>query len=194
MTDRKREAKIKLCYLFAAALLTVIGCESQSPADGHLEKNSYVNSYLHFTYIWPANLQPIDIGNLNIHPAKPNPNEYPLFAARQGGDPFGIVMIAEKLHAPTPHNRTGFTDGANFLSYIVPGFGPDAHVKVLASKHMANPNGFVIDELDYAVANEYDSGIAIQSGQYLVVFKCNAKSPSDLEIMTKSILATKRTH
>ena len=46
--------------------------------------------------------------------------------------------------------------------------------------------------MDYAVSGEFDSGIAIQFGDYIVVFKCNAASLADLDAMTKSIMATHR--
>jgi hypothetical protein len=164
-------------------------CVAQSPADGHLEGNTYLNSYFHFTYAWPGNLQPIDIHTLNIHPAHPNPNEYPLFAVRQGTEPFGIVMIAEKLHVPTEHNPTGFKDGADFLNRIGRVGDPSANMKVLGRKRTTNVDGLLFDEFDYIVANEYQSGVAMQIGEYIVVFKCNAKSSSDLAVMTKSILA-----
>jgi hypothetical protein len=148
---------------------------------------------LHFTYVTPNILQPIPTASVNIHPANPNPNEFMLFAARQGSEPFGIVMIAEKLHVTTAHNSTGFKDGADFLRRIAPGVGPDSHMKVLGNKHFTNADGLIVDELDYQIENEYDSGIAIEIGQYLVVFKCNAKSVADLTTMTKSALATRQT-
>jgi hypothetical protein len=168
-------------------LLALPLCYAQSPADGRLEGKTYINSYLHFTYEWPGNLQPIDVHSLNIHPAHPNPNEYSLVAARQGSEPFGIVMIAEKLHFPTEHNPMGFKDGADFLDRVGQGWSPP--MKVLRRKRSTNPDGFLLDELDYIVANEYQSGITTQVGEYIVVFKYNAKSSSDLAMMTKSILA-----
>jgi hypothetical protein len=54
----------------AFLLFILPSCVAQSPADGHVEGNTYLNSYFHFTYVWPGNLQPIDIHSLNIHPAQ----------------------------------------------------------------------------------------------------------------------------
>jgi hypothetical protein len=182
---------MRFCHaILAAFLLTLPLCQAQSPADGHFEGNTYLNSYLHFAYALPSNLQPIDIHSLNIHPAHPNSNEYPLFAARQNGEPFGIVMIAEKLHVPTEHNPTGIKDGADFLDRIGRGWNPP--IKVVDRKRTTNPDGFIFDELDYIVADEYQSGVTMQIGEYVVVFKCNAKSSSDLAAMTKPILAIRR--
>lgn len=99
-------------------------------------------------------------------------------------------MIAEKLHVPTEHDPSGFRDGADFLNRIGKGWNPP--MKVLSKKSLTNKDGFLFDELDYMVANEYQSGIAMQVGEYIVVFRCNAKSSSDLAVMTKSVLAIRR--
>jgi len=45
------------------------------------------------------------------------------------------------------------------------------------------------DELDYLIYGENSSGVSVQIGQYLVVFKCNAKTAADLAEMTKSAAA-----
>jgi len=136
-------------------------------------------------------LQPKDIASLSIQAPNPIPGEFKLFAAQQGSKPFCIVIVSEKLHVPTPHNPEGFRDGADFLKRIPTGWSPADHFKTLDSRRTTTADGLPFDELAYAVHNEFDSGIAIQIGQYLVVFKCNAESPSDLSTMTKSILATR---
>lgn len=119
----------------------------------------------------------------------PNPNESLLFAARQGNEPYGVVILCEKLHTPW-HNFAGFKDGSDFLRRIPVGWPPEAHFKILSSKHAVTSGGFPVDELDYSVNGEYDSGITVQMGDYIVVFKCNAKSPADLDEMIRSALAT----
>jgi hypothetical protein len=179
--------------LLSLVIGSVSVCQAQTPADGHVEANAYVNSYLHFTYAWPAMLEPREVGSLNIHAPNQNPGEFELFAAQQVGKPFGIIIIAEKLNVPTQHNPTDFRNGADFLRHIAPMWAPEAHFKILDNKHTTTPDGLPLDELDYSVSNEFDSGITIQIGQYLVVFKCNSASLADLDTMTKSILATRRT-
>ena len=135
-------------------------------------------------------LRPVDPASLTFGP-HPNPNESLLFAARQGNEPYGLVIVSEKLHTPW-HNFAGFSDGPDFLRRIPTGWPPEAHFKVLANRHTTTPDGLSVDEMDYIVSGEFDSGIAIQFGQYIAVFKCNAASLADLDAMTKSILATRR--
>jgi len=178
-------------YLLIVFLVSSFLCgQAQSPADGRVEAHSYVNTYLHFTYTWPSILQPQDPALLHVGPHS-NPNENLLFAARQGSEPYGVVVLSEKLNAPW-HDFAGFKDGPDFLRRIPVGQAPEDRFKVLASKHATTPDGLSVDELDYAVAGEFASGITVRIGDYIVVFKCNAASLEDLERMNKSILAIRR--
>lgn len=77
---------------------------AQSPDDGRVLGSSYVNSYFKFSYTWPAMLRPYDTKSLNLPPKSPYANEFLLFAARQGDEPFGVVALAERLNAVTPHS------------------------------------------------------------------------------------------
>ena len=134
-------------------------------------------------------LDPAAAGSSFADPGShPNPNESLLFAARRGNEPYGVVVLSEKLHTPW-HNFAGFKDGPDFLRRIPTGWPPEAHFKILSSRHSITPAGFLVDELDYSVNGEYDSGITVQTGDYIVVFKCNAKSAADLAMMTSSALA-----
>ncbi|HWG17362.1 MAG TPA: hypothetical protein VN678_05835 [Acidobacteriaceae bacterium] len=161
---------------------------AQSPKDGHIAGHSYVNTYLHFTYSWPSILQPKDPASLNFGP-HPNPNEWLLFAAQQGNEPYGILMLVEKLNAPW-HNFPGFKDGADFIRRVPAGATPEERFKILESKHSTTAAGLVFDEMDYISGGVYHSGIAIQTGGYIIVFKCDGKSLADLAAMTGSALAT----
>jgi hypothetical protein len=187
-----RFAPVRSPWLLVLVIGSIFVCQAQSPADGHVEAHAYVNTYLHFTYTWPSMLHPRDVGSLQINAPTPLPGEFLLFAAQQTGKPFGIVIISEKLHVPTPHNPAGFKDGADFLNRIPIGWTPADHFKTLKTTHSTTPDGLSVDQMDYTVSDEFDSGIAIQFGDYIVVFKCNAASLADLDIMTKSILATRR--
>lgn len=181
---------MRVSLLIVFLVSSILGGGAQSPADGRVEAHAYVNSYLHFTYAWPPILQPQDPALLHLGP-HPNPNEALLFAARQGSEPYGIVVLSEKLNAPW-HNFAGFKDGPDFLRRIPIGQAPEDHFKVLASKHVTTPDGLSVDELDYAIAGEFASGVTVRIGDYIVVFKCNAASLQDLDRMTKSILAIRR--
>ena len=160
---------------------------AQSPVDGHIQGHSYVNTYLHFTYAWPSILQPRDPGSLNLGPHS-NPNEWLLFSAQQGNEPYGVLMLVEKLNAHW-HNFPGFRDGPDFIRRIPVGATPEEHFKILDSKHSKTAAGFAVDEMDYSANGGYHSGIAIQTGGYIIVFKCDAKSVADLATMTNSALA-----
>jgi hypothetical protein len=176
-------------FLATFCALAGLAATAQSPADGRVAGHSYVNSYLHFSYSWPPILQPQDLASLQLGP-HPNPNESLLFAARQGNEPYGIIMLSEKLNTPW-HSFAGFKDGPDFLRRIPVGQSPEDHFKILSSKHATTSGGFPVDELDYSVGGEYDSGIAVRTGDYIVVFRCNAKSLADLAVMTNSVLATR---
>jgi hypothetical protein len=80
----------------------------------------------------------------------------------------------------------------DFIRRIPVGWPPEAHFQILASKHVITPDGLSADEMDYKASGEFDSGIAIRLGDYIVVFKCNTDSLEDLNTMTKSILAIRR--
>ena len=103
--------------VFTLSLFLVSEGIAQSPSDGKVIGDSYVNSYFKFSYAWPAMLKPFDIKSLNLPQASPYANEFMLFSARQGDEPFGVLVIAERLNAITPHSR-GIRDGADFLDQI----------------------------------------------------------------------------
>jgi hypothetical protein len=166
-------------------------CPAQNPTDGHVEGNAYVNSYFRLSYSWPRILNPVDNSTLKLPAPSPYANEFLLFAARQGDEPHGVVVLAEKLNVRTPHS-TGIRDGADFLDRLIRGFKPEEQAVILSRKHFTNADGIPFDEFDYTTGGEggeYSSGIAAQVGAYLIAFKCDAKSSADLAQMTKSIIA-----
>jgi hypothetical protein len=175
--------KLLSAPIFAALL--VIRVLAQSPADSRLEAHSYVNTYFHFSYTWPEILQPYDPTALHL-PHNFSANEFLLFSARQGQEPFGIVMMAEKLHVPTAHTN-GIQNGAEFIDRAIHTLDSAGNPKILLRKHVVNASGIEIDELDYMIYGEYSSGIAARFGDFIVAFRCNAKSADDLARMTHSI-------
>ena len=160
------------------------GIAAQSPFDGHTEANIYVNSYFHITYSWPKMLQPLDTRALQLAQPSSNPNEFLLFAAREGGKPYGVVIVAEKLNAPTP-DTNGIKDGPDFLDKVAR-FRPEQQVVMQPRKHFTNADGLIFDELDYTERGVPSSAVATQIGKFLIIFKCNAKSTADLAEMNKS--------
>jgi hypothetical protein len=169
-------------------LFLVLGVKAQSPADGHFESNAYVNTYFRVSYAWPQFLTPYDPKSLNLPQSSPNASEFLIFSARQGHEPFGVIMFAEKLNVPTRHT-SGIKSGADFLDRAIQTFDPKGNPKILSRKHVENQDGLAFDELDYMIDGEYSSGITTQVGQFLIVFKCNAKTVADLAKMTESATA-----
>jgi hypothetical protein len=160
---------------------------AQSPNDGKVTGNSYVNSYFKFSYAWPAMLKPYDTKSLNLPQSAPYANEFLLFSARQGDAPFGVLVIAERLNAITPHSR-GFRDGADFLDWVEK-FKPEQNAVIVSRKHFTNTEGLTIDQLIYTTNGEYTSATTAQIGKFLIVFRCNAKSAVDLAEMNRSVVA-----
>jgi hypothetical protein len=158
---------------------------AQSPDDGRVAGNSYVNTYFKFSYSWPRMLQPSDTASLQLPKKSPYANEFLLFAARQGDAPFGVVVLAERM-SPTPHNR-GFRDGGDFLDRVVSSFKPEEHARFQPRKHFTNPNGITFDEADYTDDSGVNSAMVTQVNGFLILFKSNARTATDLAEMTKSI-------
>ena len=178
--------------MIVSLCLSVQVSHSQAPTDGHLEGNSYVNSYFHVSYSWPRFLHAVDAKSLALAQVTPNGYEFLLFAAKQGDEPFGAIILAEKLNVATAH-KDGIKTGADFLDRAIRSFDPAGKPQILSRRHFTNPEGILFDELDYVIYGEYSSGIAAQVGDFLIVFKFNAKSAADLGEMTKSAVALRTT-
>jgi hypothetical protein len=174
---------------FTLASVVVSAAVAQSPTDGRVGANTYENSYFKFSYTWPSILSPVDSATLNLPRPSPNSGEVLLFSARQGEAQYGVVMIADKLHVPTAHHPNGIQDVADFLNRVERGADPAGKWKLLKETHITNGDGFRIDELDYLLFDEYTSAIVTQVGEFLIAFRCNAKSATDLAEMTKSVIA-----
>jgi hypothetical protein len=71
-------------------------------------------------------------------------------------------------------------------------FRPEQHVILQPRKHFTNPDGIVIDELDYVEDGAPSSAVVIQFGDFLIAFKCNAKSGRDIDTMNHSIAEIRR--
>ena len=184
MMPRKLSLSFLPLFFFAAI-------QAQAPSYGHIEAGTYKNSYFRFSYEWPKFLQPFNVASLVLPPKSPSNNEFLLFSARQGGEPYGIVVVAEKMNVPTAHTK-GIQSEQQFMDWLIRGFQPEQQVTQQVRKSFKNADGTLFDELDYLENGAPSSVIVTQIGQFLVVFKCNAKSPADLAAMNQSIAALHR--
>ena len=172
----------------ALIVLAATHVTAQSPNDGRITATSYESSFFHFSYTLPSVLRTSPLTALTL-PKGPNANEYGLFYARQDAPHFGVLAIAEKLHAVTPHSN-GLRDGADFLDRVAK-FRPEQHAVILSRKHLTNASGIVVDVLDYTEDGEPSSAITAQIGDFLIVFKFDARSADELAEMDRSAIAIK---
>jgi len=180
----------KTLFLALMGMILTLRGPAQVPTDGHLTANSYANTFFNLSYSWPKMLQPADPASFQFRKSPYN-NEFFLFSLQQGDTSFGVLAVAEKT-GPTPHSG-GFQNPSEFIDFVIHSFNPEENLKILARKTVRNPDGIEFEELDYG--SKYDkfaSGIATQSGQFLMVFRCSAQSAADLSTMTKSVLASHR--
>ena len=103
--------------ILAFLLMTASSGIAQSPNDGMVRGSSYENSYFKFSYVWPVILRPYDTASLHVPQSSPYANEFLLFSARQGDEPYGVVVLAVRLNTITPHSK-GIRDGADFLDRV----------------------------------------------------------------------------
>ncbi len=179
---RSRALALLLAMLFADRLI------AQSPGDGHVAGGAYVNAYFRFSYVWPKILQPVDPSSLNL-PHTASQKEFLLFSAKQGNMPYGVILIAERLHVPGPHT-SGIRDGNDFLDRVMRSWDASSPGKVLDRKHLLGGNGLTFDELDYLQNDEYNSALVTQIGEFLLAFRCNSKTEAGLREMGESVLAS----
>lgn len=174
------------------AFLQIASARAQSPNDGRVEGGAYLNSYFHVSYRWPEILQPANTQQLTIQPPASGSKEFLLFVARQGNGPFGVVMMAEKpnFHA---QRSDGLNESQSLLEHIKKSWDPSGNPKVLEETHSTNADGLTFYELDYKHFGDYVSAIATQIGEFQLLFRCTAASPSDLARMTRSVLEMRRT-
>ena len=164
--------------------------QPQLPTDGQVQKTSYENTYFKFSYSWPSFLEPYDVSALQFPKKAPSNNEFLLFSARQGDERYGIVVVAERMNVPTQHS-SGLKSSSDLMDRIAR-FRPEQNVVMQPRKHFTNTDGIVFDELDYTENGAPSSAVVIQFRDFLIVFKCNAKSGEDLDAMNRSIAQIRR--
>ncbi len=174
----------RLLLLLLLSLFCVGGARAQSPSDGRVENGAYVNSFFHVSYAWPDILRPVDSGFFKLQTLPGTKGEVLLFMAREGDEPFGVLLLAQK-----PNAAEGSSASQDFLEHVKKEWDPAEKPKILAETHVTTSDGLTFYELDYLVSDKYCSAIVTRIGEYLLVFKCNAKSAEDLAKMTQSALA-----
>ena len=177
--------KRKLLCLGVLFLGYSILAYTQTPVDGQVHGASYENTYFKFTYTWPKFLQPYDVNSLQFPKRSPSNNEFLLFSARQGTERDGIVAVAMRMNGPTQHS-SGLKSSSDLMNWIAL-FKPEQHVTAQSRKHFTNADGLVFDELDYVEDGVPSSAIVFQNRDFLIAFKCSAKSATELDQMNKSV-------
>lgn len=170
------------------AVFFAIAATAQSPANGRITGRAYVNSYLHIAYTWPATLQSMPLPKPDTASSSVNAYSYPLFIARQGSQPYGIVGVAEKLNVAGPHS-TGIKSAADYIDRLAHSLRPGPILSNFSRSKVKGTAGMTFEKFSYLQNGKPSTVFATQVAQYVVVFKCNAQSASDIAQMEKSVLA-----
>lgn len=177
----------KTLALILVALLAAAS-SAQSPTDGHIAAKSYVNPYFHIAYTWPAILKPTALPAAPATSGNPSAYAFPLFTARQGDQPYGVVMVAEKLNVAGPHSA-GIKTSADYIDRIEHTLRPGPILSNIIRSQKKNARGVIFDVLNFQQNGKPSSVIATQAGNYLIIFKCSAQSAADMVQMENSALA-----
>jgi len=182
--------KTRTYALFLAAIFSC-AAQAQAPAAGRIVGKTYVNRYFHVSFTWPATLNPKVIPPQKADSSNSKAYAFPLFSALQGDQPYGVTVVAEKLHVAGPHS-TGIRDSAEFIERIKGSLRPGPILSNITSSRRKGPQGLMFDQLDYLQSGKPSSVLATQIGQYLIVFKCSAQSVADMTRMQQSALALRK--
>lgn len=180
--------KIKLLFPLVLAAGFTCAAVAQPPAQGHISGHAYVNPALHLSYTWPAILKPVSLPATQTQQNDPHAYQFVLFSAREGDQPYGLVMLAEKLNVAGPHSA-GIKSSSDMIARLANSLHPGPMLSNIARSQRRSPGGRQFDELNYSMNGKPATVIATQVGQYLIVFKCNAKSAQEMALMEKSALA-----
>ena len=175
-------SKLKIfCFFLMAASACVLN--AQAPTTGHVTKVSYVNTYFNFAYTWPAMLKPTPLPDAGA--SSSHAYEFPLFMAKEGDQPYGVVIVAQKLNVAGPHSTPLKTSG-DLIDRISRSLLPGPILSNIKRSQKKNARGMVFDELSYLQSGKPSAVIATQVGEYLIVFKCNARSDAEIRSMEDS--------
>jgi hypothetical protein len=155
----------------------------QSAADGSVQGNVYTNRYFHISLALPPNFHAVNLSALHA-PGALASNEFLMLAARDGEGPSGIVVLAEKLKVAPSH----VVDEQDFLRRTRKGW--DAGQVADGQEVQIQKGGLTFQELDFEIPKtEFDSVIVTRVGDYLIAFKCNAKTRDKLKVMVDAVVA-----
>jgi len=171
-----------LGFVLVVAALGWASAAGQTAADGSLQGNVYSNRYFKISLTLPRNLHPVDVRALNVHgPARDH--ESLMLAARDGNDTSGMIFLAEQLKV----GSSPIVDGQDFLRKVRKSWEDG---EVLDGQQMrTEKDGLTFEELDYEIPKvEFDSAIVTRVGDYLLVFKCNAKSKEELKWIVDAVM------
>lgn len=174
-----------ICLALLVAASWTGAANAQLPTHGHVSGNAYVNTYFHFAYRWPANLKPGDLPALAA--TDPHAYEFLLFLARQGTQPYGVVLVAQKLSVAGPHSAA-MKSSADLIDRIARSLRAGPVLSNIAKSEKKNARGMIFDELTYLQNGKPSAVLATKMGGYLIVFKCNAQSQGDIRTMENSAL------
>ncbi len=177
--------KLKILILMMVAAVGA-AC-AQTPADGHIAGRAYVNTYFHLRYTWPAALTPAPGAAAAPDHGMTNNYQTLLFSARQAKQPYGLVLVAEKLNVAGPHS-TGLKSSAEMIDRLAKSLRPGPVLSNITRSQKKNARGMSFDELNYTINGKPSAVMATQVGQYLIVFKCSAESAAGMAQMEQSAL------
>src|SRR5665213_2028459 len=160
------------CCLGFAVLASLAGCTRVGAQ--HSTGEVYRNVQFGIEMTLPSNLHQVDFSTLTL-PSQATDKEVPLMAAKEGDDPYGIVVIAERLN----------------VGRVESGRDPSA---ILGRGETTNASGLVIDHLEWKEPNgQFGSAVITRVQDYLIVARCNAKSESDIKAMVDAFTSMRRT-
>jgi len=173
------------CCLGFAVLASMAGC-TRMGAQRSTGGEVYRNAQFGIEMTIPSGMHQVDVSTLGFT-AKATTDDFPMMAAKEGDDPYGIVMIAQRLNV----GRMPLVDASDFMRRVEKGRDPNA---ILGRGETTNASGLVMDHLDWKEPNgQFGSAVITRVQDYLIVVRCNAKSESDIKAMVNAFTSMRRT-
>jgi hypothetical protein len=169
----RKIAWLALC-VFALAGVS----QAQSPSDGTVRNNVYRNTFFKIEFALPSGLQAVDFSKLKLPPS--NGREFGLMSAKEGNDPYGMILIAETLGT----GKGYFRDEEDFLGRVRVSQGLDASQKTVALPSRVGPT---FKELYFTSGDELNAAVILLLDGHLLVWRCNARTQAELNVMLGAI-------
>jgi hypothetical protein len=175
-------ASLRFFRLGVAVLMcAAVSCSiAQSPSDNSVHNGVYRNTFLKREFTLPKGFAVVDFASLNIQ-GKASANEFSMLAAHQSNAPYGMIVFAERLNSGT----NPIVDEFDFLRRIRSGWRDGE--KLVEQKAVITQSGQTFQEVIYTVGAEWDAGVVSRADDYLIVWRLNAKSQTDLKLMLDSV-------